>query len=356
MKDQITHLPDNADRSVAKQKFKITNWPTYNKALINRGSITFWLDDEAIQAWYESATPSSRGRPQRYSDLAITTVLVIKRVFRLTLRAAQGFIDSIFSLMNVPLRCPDYSCVSRRAKSVNISFKTPTRGEIAHLVIDSTGLKVFGEGEWKVKKHGQERRRIWRKLHLAVDSKTHEIICADLSLNNVTDSEAFPGLIRQTHRKIRAASADGAYDTRLCHDELRRKKISALIPPRKGAGYWPGEYADRNRAVANQRMTGTIGRDYVPGGARANKVWFQRENMLRVMDMLEEWRPLCAKYHCTIPALALAWILKQSDLITLLSGATSPEQVRENTDALTIALTDEDSLLMREMAVALDTK
>ncbi|VGH97973.1 transposase [Klebsiella pneumoniae] len=202
---------------MAKQKFKITNWPTYNKALINRGSITFWLDDEPIQAWYESATPSSRGRPQRYSDLAITTVLVIKRVFRLTLRAAQGFIDS-------------------------------------------TGLKVFGEGEWKVKKHGQERRRIWRKLHLAVDSNTHEIICADLSLNNVTDSEAFPGLIRQTHRKIRAASADGAYDTRLCHDELRRKKISALIPPRKGAGYWPGEYADRNRAVANQRMTGSNAR------------------------------------------------------------------------------------------------
>ncbi len=124
-------------------------------------------------------------------------------------------------------------------------------------MIDSTGLKVFGEGEWKVKKHGKERRRIWRKLHLAVDGKTHEVICADLSLNNVTDSEAFPGLIRQTHRKIRAAAADGAYDTRLCHDELRRKNISALIPPRKGAGYWPGEYADRNRAVANQRLSGS---------------------------------------------------------------------------------------------------
>ncbi|GKI46693.1 hypothetical protein NUBL21973_52950 [Klebsiella pneumoniae] len=151
MKDQITHPPDNSDHSVAKQKFRITNWSTYNKALINRGSLTFWLDDEAIQAWYESATPSSRGRPQRYSDLAITTVLVIKRVFRLTLRAAQGFIDSIFALMNVPLRCPDYTSVSKRAKSVNVSFKTSTRGEIAHLVIDSTGLKVFGEGEWKVR-------------------------------------------------------------------------------------------------------------------------------------------------------------------------------------------------------------
>ncbi len=122
-------------------------------------------------------------------------------------------------------------------------------------MIDSTGLEAFGEGEWKVKKHGKERRRIWRKLHLAVDASRHEAICADLSLNNVTDAEAFPGLIRQTHRKIRSAEADGAYDTRRCHDELRRKKISALIPPRKGAGYWPGEYADRNRAVANQRLS-----------------------------------------------------------------------------------------------------
>ncbi len=184
---------------------------------------------------------------------------MIKRVFRLTLRAAQGFIDSIFALMNVPLRCPDYTSVSKRAKSVNVSFKTSTRGEIAHLVIDSTGLKVFGEGEWKVRKHGKERRRIWRKLHLAVDSNTHEVVCADLSLNNVTDSEAFPGLIRQTHRKIRAAAADGL----TIHGFVTMKcaaKISALIPPRKGAGYWPGEYADRNRAVANQRLSGSNAR------------------------------------------------------------------------------------------------
>lgn len=126
---------------------------------------------------------------------------MLKRVFHLTLRAAQGFIDSIFTLMKRALRCPDYSCVSGRAKSVSVPFKTPTRGEIVHLVIDSTGLKVFGEGEWKVKKHGQEKRRVWRKLHLAVDAGTHEVICADLSLNNVTDAEAFPGLIHQTHRK-----------------------------------------------------------------------------------------------------------------------------------------------------------
>lgn len=239
------------------KKFRITNWKTYNKVLIIRGSLIFWLDESAIQAWYDEPKTSSRGRPQRYSDLAISTVLILKRVFRLTLRAAQGFIDSIFTLMKLPLRCPDYSCVSRRAKSVNFPFKNPTRGEIAHLVIDSTGLKVFGEGEWKIKKHGQEKRRVWRKLNLAVDADTHEVICADLSLNNVIDAEAFPGLIRQTHRKIRVASADGAYDTMLCHDELRRKKIRALIPPRTHAAYWPAEYVDRNQAVARQRLTGS---------------------------------------------------------------------------------------------------
>ncbi|HEI2246932.1 TPA: NADH-dependent methylglyoxal reductase, partial [Escherichia coli] len=101
-------------------------------------------------------------------------------------------------------------------------------------------------------------------------------------------------------------------------------------------------------------LTGTITRDYVPGGARANKVWFQRENMLKVIDMLEQWQPLCARYQCTIPTLALAWILKQSDLISILSGATAPEQVRENVAALIINLSDADATLMREMAEALE--
>ena len=106
---------------------------------------------------------------------------------------------------------------------------------------------------------GEKRRSgkssVWRKLHLAV--VTHEVICTDLSLNNVTDSEAIPGLIRQTYRKVNVAYADGAYDTKRCHDELRRKKIKALIPPRTQAGYWPVEYADRNQAVARQRLTGS---------------------------------------------------------------------------------------------------
>ncbi|NDO82767.1 hypothetical protein CJP72_18920 [Citrobacter sp. NCU1] len=99
--------------------------------------------------------------------------------------------------------------------------------------------------------------RIWRKLHLAADSKSHEILCADLSLNHVTNAETFPELIPQTHLKIRSVAADGAYDARLCQDELRRRKISAFISPLKGEGYWSGGYADRNRTVANQRLSGS---------------------------------------------------------------------------------------------------
>ncbi|STE53105.1 Transposase DDE domain [Edwardsiella tarda] len=218
---------------MAKQKFKITNCSAYNKALRQRGSLTIWLDESAIAAWTDSAQPEGRGRPLYYTDMAITTVLMIKRVFNLPLRALQGFIDSIFTLMVLPLRSPDYSLVSKRAKSINISIKTPTRGEISHLVIDATGLKVFGKGVWKVRQHGADRRRVWRKLHLAADGATHEIICADLSLSGTTDAQA----LNQTHRKIKKASADGAYDTRYCHDALLRKKIRQLIPPRNGAQY-----------------------------------------------------------------------------------------------------------------------
>lgn len=242
---------------MAKQKFKITNWPAYNKALRQRGSLTVWLDESAIAAWTENTAPKHRGRPLHYTDMAITTVLMMKRVFNLSLRALQGFVDSIFQLMGVALVCPDYSLVSKRAKTVNISIKTPTRGEIEHLVIDATGLKVFGEGEWKVRQHGADKRRVWRKLHLAADSVTHEIICADLSLSGTTDAQALPGLINQTHRKIKQASADGAYDVCYCHDALMKKKIRPLIPPRNGAQYWPDKYHERNHAVANQHLSGS---------------------------------------------------------------------------------------------------
>ncbi len=239
-----------------KPRYKTTNWKQYNKALINRGSLTFWIDEEAIRQWKQSKQ-NKRGRPRQFSDLAITTALMVKRVFSMPLRALQGFIDSVFSLANVPILCPHYSCISRRAKQIEVSFKPKTRGAIQHLAIDAIGLKVYGEGKWKVKKHGTDgKRRVWRKLHLAVDTSTHEIVAAELSLSTVTDAEVLPNLLKQTRRRIIEISGDGAYDTRDCHEAIRFKRAIPLIPPREGAAFWENGHP-RNLAVGCQKLYGS---------------------------------------------------------------------------------------------------
>ncbi|PMM88405.1 transposase, partial [Vibrio sp. 10N.261.46.E8] len=167
-------------------------------------------------------------------------------------------------LAHVPLSCPHYTCISRRAKQVEVSFKTKTRGAIQHLAIDATGLKVYGEGEWKVKKHGTDgKRRVWRKLHIAVDTNTHEIIAAELSLSTVTDGEVLPNLLKQTRRSILEVSGDGAYDTRTCHAAIKMKRAVAFIPPREGAAFWERGHP-RNFAVGCQKLYGS------------NKYWKER--------------------------------------------------------------------------------
>lgn len=242
-----------------KPRYKTTNWHQYNNSLIKRGSLTFWIDEEAINQWKQSKQ-YKRGRTRQFSDLAIT----VKRIFSLPLRALQGFIDSVFKLANVPLVCPHYTCISRRAKEVEVSFHTSSRGVIQHLAIDATGLKVYGEGEWKVKKHGTDgKRRVWRKLHLAVDTDTHEIIAAELTLSGVTDAEVLPSLLKQTRRTVKVISGDGAYDTRDCHRAISIKKATPLMPPRDGAAFWEKGHP-RNHAVGCQKLYGS------------NKKWKQK--------------------------------------------------------------------------------
>ncbi len=181
---------------------------------------------------------------------------MVKRIFSLPLRALQGFIDSVFRLANVPLVCPHYTGISRRAKDVEVCFKTSSRGTIQHLAIDATGLKVYGEGEWKVKKHGTDGKcRVWRKLHLAVDIDTHEIIAAELTLSGVTDAKVLPNLLKQTRRTIQEISGDGAYDTRECYRAIRVKKARPLTPPLEGAAFW-GKGHPRNLAVGCQKLYG----------------------------------------------------------------------------------------------------
>ena len=233
---------------MGKPKRKITNWKQYNQALVNRGSLTFWLDESAIQNWHCKEHHGGRGRGFQFSDTAIETALMLKGVFKLSLRATEGFMNSLFQLMDVPLNSPDYTCISKRAKTVDVKYRNRCRGPVAHLVVDSTGLKVYGEGEWKTRKHGKEKRRTWRKLHLAIDADTHEVVAAEVSLVNVADNEVLPTLLNPLRRRIKQVSADGAYDTKECHKLLRRKGAKPTIPPRSNAGLW--EYGHpRNEAV-----------------------------------------------------------------------------------------------------------
>ncbi|OWU16012.1 transposase, partial [Vibrio parahaemolyticus] len=233
---------------MGKSKKKVANWSEYNEALCKRGSVTFWIDDSAVEAWQCKNHHGKRGRGFQFSDTAIETALMVKGIFSLPLRALQGFIDSIFALMNVPLRSPNYTSISKRSKTVQVKYKNKSKGSVRHIAIDSTGLKVFGEGEWKVKKHGTEKRRTWRKQHLAVDVDTHDVISAEVSLVNVGDSEALPTLLNPLRRKVHCVSADGAYDTKSCHEVLQNKGCKPLIPPRKNAGYWE-EGHPRNEVV-----------------------------------------------------------------------------------------------------------
>ena len=240
---------------MGKALHPITNWPQYNRSLINRGSLTFWVDAEAMDNWFHQVHHGKRSRSQLYTDQSICTFLMLKGIFSLTLRATQGLLDSLFELMNVPLCAPDYSCVSKHARTVKVAYRQPPKGRITDLVIDSTGLKVFGEGEWKVRKHGAEKRRVWRKLHLAVDPVTHDIVAAEVSLENVHDAEVLPTLLNPLRRKLGRVYADGAYDSKASHRLITRKGATACIPPRKNAGLWKKGHP-RNEAVQVMRKEG----------------------------------------------------------------------------------------------------
>jgi hypothetical protein len=226
-----------------KQQYKLKNWSFYNRALINRGSLTLWIDESMIEHWHQPEKTGYRGSPMRYSDMAIQCGLTLREVFKLPLRATQGFLNSLVRLLEIAIQVPHYSTLSRRQQTLEIRLPRSGSRTPRHLVIDSTGLKVYGEGEWKVRKHGAGKRRTWRKLHVAVDAQSQEVVAVELTANSVGDSEVLPDLLNQLDEQetIETVSADGAYDTRHCHQAIRDKGAEALIPPREGAAEWPDD-------------------------------------------------------------------------------------------------------------------
>lgn len=238
--------------------YKTTNWPDYNAALKQRGSLTIWFDSEMNWA----AEPSGkRGRQQTYSDAAIQSCLTMKVLFGMALRQTTGFVESVLRLIGLDWAVPDFSTLCRRQKTLAVNI--PYRGSQGplHLLIDSTGIKVEGEGEWHARKHGGPKRRLWRKIHLGIDEQTLEIRAIEVTGSSVGDAPMLPELLNQIppDQEIGSVTADGAYDTRKCHDAIADRGAAAVIPPRRNAKLWKPSSAGavaRNEALRASKYLG----------------------------------------------------------------------------------------------------
>jgi IS5 family transposase len=228
-----------APKTKGKAQYRVRNWAEYNASLVQRGSVTFWVSDDVLEGWKaKPPVKRKRGAQQEYTDEAIECMLVLQAVFHLTLRQTEGFVQSVFEMMGVALDVPDYTTVCKRAKGLPVELPTTSSGPI-HAVLDSSGLKLYGEGEWKARQHGHSKRRTWRKLHLSVDSATGELEAVVLTEASVDDAEAAKELLNQTQSPIDKLSADGAYDKRKVYDACLNRDVEQIaIPPRRDARIW----------------------------------------------------------------------------------------------------------------------
>jgi len=246
----------NQDRRhhIPKQKRRVTNSAAYDAALHQRGSLTIWFSDDAIEGWRAQPRTIAGGQPW-YSPLAILTALTIRAVFRLALRQTEGLIGSIVHLLGLTLAVPDHSTLSRRAATLEVPCPRPGNGgEPLHLLVDSTGLKLCGAGEWLVEKHGAKTRRSWRTLHIGVDAGSGQIVAAALTRKEVDDGSQVGPLLDQVAASVASFTADGAYDQDSVSTAVatRHPAAAIVVPPRSTAV--PSETAEAAPTQRDRRL------------------------------------------------------------------------------------------------------
>lgn len=238
-------------------KKSIKNWREYNEGLKKRYAITAHINPEALKK--PAKIKGQRGRPPEYSQGLIEMALVVKAVYRLPYRGLDGFLRSV---LGAKARLPDYTTVCVRAATVDAVLNVIRRGESVHLVVDTTGLKVYGEGEWKVRQHGASKRRTWRKLHLGIDEATQDILTVDLTENSVGDQEHLPELLDTLPKgtRLKQVTGDGIYDSHACYQDVHARGAKFVTPPRKSSvlprGRPPKNEPLRTRAVRDCRRRG----------------------------------------------------------------------------------------------------
>src|SRR3954449_2706430 len=238
----------NQDRRhhIPEQTRKVTNWRDYDESLRRRGSVTVWFSDEAVEAW-EAERRTSRGGQPAYSDRAILTALTFKAVVRLAYRQTEGLIGSVIGLRGLDRAVPDHTTLCRRAETLEGPRPKP-RGDGAesgagrdtgpmHLLVDGTGLKLYGAGEWLIEKHGTRTRRSWRKLHLGMDADTGQIVATTLTTPDVDDGSQAGPLLDHVAGPVASFTGDGAYDQDGVYASVaeRHPGAAVVVPPRATA-------------------------------------------------------------------------------------------------------------------------
>lgn len=237
-----------------KALYRVKNWSDYDKALVQRGSIIFWLSEDFAKIWKYTGE-KQRGSQFDYSEKAIEIMLTIKEVFHLTNRGTEGFVRSVFQMLKIDLPVPDHSTLSKRGKSLKVKLPRKTSGSI-NLVLDSPGLKVYGEGEWKVRQHGYSKHRTWRKLHIGGNPDNGEIQTVILTENSISDDAVVKEMLEQIEQSLLSCAADGAYDKRKVYEALKQHSPNAevLIPPRKNARIWQHGNSKEERLSRDENL------------------------------------------------------------------------------------------------------
>jgi hypothetical protein len=237
---------------IPKQRHRVTNWAAYDAALRRRGSLTVWFTEAAIAAWRAEPRTTPGGQPS-YSALAILTALTLRAVFRLALRQTEGLIGSIIHLLGLALTVPDHTTLSRRAETLEVP-RLRSGSEPVHLLVDSTGLKLCGQGEWLAEKHGTKKRRSWKKLHLGVDADTGRIVASELTGKDVDDGSRVAPLLDLVDEPVASFTADGAYDRDDVYAGVaaRHPEAAVVVPPRSSAV--PSDTADTAPTRRDQHL------------------------------------------------------------------------------------------------------
>ena len=247
---------------IPKTRYRVQNWPAYEAGLKRGGDLTLWLDEAALAGW-QAPRRTTPGGQARYSDAAIELVLMLRHVFHLALRQAEGFAASLLRLLGKELRVPDHTTLSRRSRGFAGRRPQVIPHGPLHLVIDSTGLKLFGQGEWDAEKHGRAPRS-WRKLHLAVDADTGEIVASVPTDNASDDAGEVSALLAQVDGQIASVTADGAYDGQPVYQAIASHQpdppSDVIIPPRASAVVSTADAMGHNQRDRHIRFIAEKGR------------------------------------------------------------------------------------------------